>query len=70
MLSFHDGGSQEDGPPVGNGGNCEGARVVVSSHDCEHDGVKTVVRAAIGTVSELDMLALQIDTSNGDCEYP
>lgn len=53
ILLAHDGGSQEDGPSVGNGGYCEGTFVVANSHEIEHGGVKMVVSAASGNVIDI-----------------
>lgn len=50
MLACHEGGSQDDGPVVGNGGYCDGTFVVVRSHDVAQGGVNMVVRAASGAV--------------------
>lgn len=62
MLACHDGGSQEEGPLVGNGGYCDGTFVVVKSHDVAHGGVKTVVRAARGAVG-VDIFVQQASAS-------
>lgn len=56
MMAVHLGGSQDEDPVVGNGGYCDGFLVEVNSHDIEHGGVKTVVRAASGAVMVADIM--------------
>lgn len=55
MFDAQAGGSQVAEPVVANGGNWDGAFVLVKSQDIEHGGVNIVVRAARGAVMEADM---------------
>ncbi len=50
MLFLQEGGSQDDGPAVGNAGYWDGSLVVVRSQLVGHGGVKTDVIAANGAV--------------------
>lgn len=50
MFEAQKGGSQDAGPEVGKGGNCDGFLDEVKSHETGHGGVKMVVRGARGAV--------------------
>lgn len=56
IFDAQNGGSQNAGPVVGKGGNCDGSLEDVKSHEVEHGGVKMVVRGARGAVMVAAML--------------
>lgn len=50
IFEAQKGGSQNAGPAVGKGGNCDGFLEEVKSQEMEQGGVKIVVRGARGAV--------------------